>query len=207
MPTTLVPPWVKARHLAGIERSRHTPARRKNHLHRGQIRGEKIKNGTGGNAKLDRRHDRRALSHEEAEWLLRTTRQTKTRWKLSGIQRFWLYRLAMATGLRAKELASLTPESFGGGQVTINAASAKNRRKDSIPLAEYLIKEIAEWLAPLPANKPVWSGLGPNNDTVGKLSRKNYSKPGKHGLLKAATRNLIFFLIRTPKGGLPTFTH
>ena len=113
----------------------------------------------------------------------------------------------MATGLRAKELASLTPESFGGGQVTINAASAKNRRKDSIPLAEYLIKEIAEWLAPLPANKPVWSGLGPNNDTVGKLSRKNYSKSGKHGLLKAATRNLIFFLIRTPKGGLPTFTH
>jgi len=130
----------------------------KNHLHRGQIRGAKIKNGTGGNAKLDRRHDRRALNHEEAEWLLRTTRQAKTRWKLSGIQRFWLYRLAMATGLRASELASLTPESFGGGQVTINAASAKNRRKDSIPLAEYLIKEVAEWLAPLPANKPVWPG-------------------------------------------------
>ncbi|MEI6326035.1 MAG: hypothetical protein WCO91_11340, partial [Gemmataceae bacterium] len=76
------------------------PARMENHLHRGQIRGAKIKNGTGGNAKLDRRHDRRALSHEEAEWLLRTTRQAKTRWKLSGIQRFWLYRLAMATGLR-----------------------------------------------------------------------------------------------------------
>jgi len=50
-------------------------------------------------------------------------------------------------------------------------------------------------------------GLDQTTDTVGKLSRKTYSKPGKHGLLKAATRNLIFFLIRTPKGGLPTFTH
>ena len=49
-------------------------------------------------------------------------RQAKTRWNLSGLQRFWLYRVAMATGLRASELASLTPQSFGGGQVAINAA-------------------------------------------------------------------------------------
>ena len=139
----------------------------------GRIQSNPLKHLQGKNVKLDRRHDRRALSHEEAAWLLRTTRQAKTRWNLSGLQRFWLYRVAMATGLRASELASLTPQSFGGGQVTINAAYAKNRRKDSIPLAEYLIKEVAEWLAPLPANTPVWPGSWVKNRYGGKGLKKD----------------------------------
>ena len=88
----------------------------------GRIQSNPLKHLQGKSVKLDRRHDRRALTHEEAELFLQTTRQAKTRWNLSGLQRFWLYRVAMATGLRASELASLTPQSFGGGQVAINAA-------------------------------------------------------------------------------------
>ena len=139
----------------------------------GRIQSNPLKHLQGKNVKLDRRHDRRALSHEEAAWLLRTTRQAKTRWNLSGLQRFWLYRVAMATGLRASELASLTPQSFGGGQVTVEAAYAKNRRKDSIPLPEYLNQELAEWLALLPVSKPVWPGSWVKNRYGGKALKKD----------------------------------
>ena len=58
---------------------------------------------------------------------------------MAGVQRYWLYRLAVETGLRSGELRSLTRVSFdlngSDPTVTIAAASAKNRDfEDPFPM-------------------------------------------------------------------------
>jgi len=60
---------------------------------------------------------------------------------MTGEHRYWLYRLALETGLRASELGSLTPESFDldAGTVTVAAAYSKHRREDVLPLAPFTI--------------------------------------------------------------------
>ena len=66
----------------------------------------------GGNVKLDLRRERREIAEEELAWLLNTARNGKPSYGLTGWQRFTLYATAMETGLRASELASLTPDHF-----------------------------------------------------------------------------------------------
>ena len=139
----------------------------------GRIESNHLRHLKGKNVKLDRRHDRGAFSKEEAGWLLRITRQAKPRMKLSGEQRFWLYRMALATALRASELASLTPRSFANGEVTVKAGYAKNRREDSIPIPSYLEAELRAWLAGLPKDKPVWPGGWAKNKAAGKFMKED----------------------------------
>ncbi len=92
----------------------------------------------GQNVKLDRRHDRRALSAEELCRLLEAAAAAPVRFGMTGTERACLYRLAVETGLRAGELRSLTAGSFhldgDSPTVTIAAAYAKNRREDTLPL-------------------------------------------------------------------------
>ena len=66
----------------------------------------------GGNVRLDRRHDRRALSNDELVRLLDVAREGPTRYRMTGPDRARLYQLAVETGLRANELRSLTWDSF-----------------------------------------------------------------------------------------------
>jgi len=88
----------------------------------------------GLNVRTDRRHDRRALDVQEIHQLLRTTAAGPTLAKLTGPTRTLLYRLALETGLRANELASLTPSSFhldaDPPTVTVAAGYSKHRRED-----------------------------------------------------------------------------
>ncbi len=139
----------------------------------GRIESNHLRHLKGKNVKLDRRHDRGAFSKEEAGWLLKITLQAKPRMKLSGEQRFWLYRMALATALRASELASLTPRSFANGEVTVKAGYAKNRREDSIPIPSYLEAELRAWLAGLPKDKPVWPGGWAINKAAGKFMKED----------------------------------
>ena len=57
---------------------------------------------------------------------------------MSGKDRHALYLTAVGTGLRAAELASLTPRSFKLDEVhptvTVEAACSKHRREDVLPL-------------------------------------------------------------------------
>ena len=112
---------------------------------------------TGGNVKLDRRHDRRNLSAEELAALLAAARAGTPFWGQTGADREMLYRVAVSTGLRAAELASLTPESFklGGDapSVSVQAVYAKNRRADSIPLHPSLFPTL---VACSPASPRAW---------------------------------------------------
>ena len=92
----------------------------------------------GLNVRTDRRHDRRALSIEELQWLLATTRSGPARYGMTGPERATLYRLAVESGLRAAELASLTRASFAldakPPTVTVAAAYSKRRREDVLLL-------------------------------------------------------------------------
>ncbi len=105
----------------------------------------------GVNVKTDRRHDRRALSADELRRLLRAALQGCTLWEMSGPERAMLYRVAMETGLRAGELASLTRASFKlNGQaptVTVDAAYSNHRREDILPLRPNLADELRSYLA------------------------------------------------------------
>ena len=86
----------------------------------------------GGNARTDRRHDRRALGDDELVNLLDVTRRGPTRFGMAGPDRAMLYTLAVETGLRAGELRSLTWSCLDldadSPTVTVKAAYSKHRR-------------------------------------------------------------------------------
>ena len=87
-------------------------------------------------AKLDKRHERRALEPDDLRRLLEATREGPTRFGMTGPERAMLYRVAVETGLRASELRSLKVSSFDldACTVTVQAAYSKRRRQDVLPL-------------------------------------------------------------------------
>ncbi len=118
----------------------------------------------GVNARSDKRHERRALANDELRRLLDVTEHGWTeivdgravnhppaeRYGMTGPARATLYRLAVETGLRSNEIRSLTRASFRLGDdptVTINAAYAKNRRQDELPLRPETAALLESYLA------------------------------------------------------------
>jgi integrase len=122
------------------------------------------------NDRLERRHDRRALSVDEACRLLTATSAGPVRLGMSGPQRTMLYRLAIETGLRAGELASLTSASFDlDGRpptVTVEAAYSKRRRRDTVLLRAATAEQLRTFLAPIANGERVFANL-----PVGRLAR------------------------------------
>lgn len=108
----------------------------------------------GPNVRIDPRHARRALSVEELRRLLKATRKGQIVLGMSGQARALLYRLAVETGLRAGELASLTPASFDlhnrPATVSVTAAHTKRRRHDVLPLRADTAAELDAWLRDTP---------------------------------------------------------
>lgn len=108
----------------------------------GRIREDMLAHLTGYAAATDRRYERRALDADELRWLIATT-EAGPRWRhsLSGVDRAMLYRVAVGTGFRAGELASLKPSSFqldGSPFVTLEARKSKRRRADVQPISPNL---------------------------------------------------------------------
>jgi len=104
------------------------------------------------NARTDRRRERRALADDEVVRLLQAAERGHVFRKLTGPDRALLYRLAVETGLRKGELASLTPESFGlrdpeAAVVTVAAAYSKHRRDDVVPMRADLAQVMAAYVA------------------------------------------------------------
>lgn len=109
----------------------------------------------------DLRYRRRALSSEDFRRLIEATWAAPVdRSGLSGYQRAVLYQLAAVSGLRASELASLTPQSFQLERepywVAIEAQHAKNRRADRIPLPSSVVPLLRQYLAQAPSGQPLW---------------------------------------------------
>jgi integrase len=98
-----------------------------------------------------RKHERRPASDTDFEKLVATAINSKPFRSLTGRDRVMLYLLAVNTGFRASELASLTPDSldFAGDvpTVTVLAAYSKRRKTDARPLPKDLAESLQQYLA------------------------------------------------------------
>jgi len=103
----------------------------------------------GQNPKTDIRHPRRALSAEELGRLITATIKGRKHSGMTGKERAMLYTLAVSTGFRAGELASLTWQSFNmsdsAPSVTVLAAYSKRRREGVQPLRLDIAKQLRVW--------------------------------------------------------------
>jgi integrase len=111
----------------------------------------------------DKRRRRRNLTDDEFAFLVTTaTTCNSTLYGLSGPDRATLYLVAANTGLRASELASLTPTSFDLDSPTATVrclgAYTKNGQEAVLPVRAELVTALAEWLQGRPAETPLWSG-------------------------------------------------
>lgn len=118
---------------------------------------------SGGNTRVDRRHDRRELTADELRRLLAATRASKRVYRgMSGWDRFHLYAVACGSGYRASGLASLTPDSFDlDGEtptVTLSARRNKSRVLKVQPLPADVAGLLREYLRDKPSGQPVWDG-------------------------------------------------
>jgi integrase len=137
---------------------------------------------SGGNVKLDRRHDRRALSVDELNALLDAARRGETFRGLSGSERALLYTVAAFTGLRASELASLLPSSFDldaeTPRVTVAAAYSKHRRQDVLPLHPQLVGLMRSWLEGKAPDAPLWPGKWAKGKQAGVMLKRDLERAG-----------------------------
>jgi len=110
---------------------------------------------------------RRSASADELPKLLAAAYNGKP-FRLPGPDRAMLYVVAIQTGLRASELASLTVESFDLDRecpvVRVAAAYSKNRKEAVQPLPPSLADQLLPWLEGKRQNgiEKVWPGSWPN---------------------------------------------
>lgn len=101
------------------------------------------------NDQTDRRHDRRALTDDEIARLLEAAEGGPKRLGIEGRDRAILYKTAAMTGLRSRELRSLTVGSFAlsgdAPTVTVAAAYSKRRRSDTQPIPTALATELRSY--------------------------------------------------------------
>jgi integrase len=129
----------------------------------GRARSDFLAHLTNPNADSDRRHRRRSLEPDELRKLVEAAEAGPVLWKILGPDCAMLYRVAAATGLRANELRSLTPESFEPGSdwpaVTVEAAYSKRRRDDYQPLPPTFIPGLRSWISRKAPGRPLWGDL------------------------------------------------
>lgn len=80
--------------------------------------------------------------------------------EMTGPARALCYRLAVSTGLRFSEIASVTPESFvwSPGSATVNVAAGYTKNGDpaTLPLPEDVAADLRRWVADINAGTPVF---------------------------------------------------
>lgn len=114
-------------------------------------------------AEKDLKRRRRALTEEEAIALVEAARNSVAAFRdLSSQDRAMLYEVAMSSGLRASELASLTAESldFANVPATIRvlAGYSKHREEDIQPLPAELAGRLEVWARGRRPGAPLWPG-------------------------------------------------
>ena len=119
------------------------------------------------NTEVDVRHQRRALRSKEFSKLVQSARDSDEEIQcFDGEIGARIYILSYMTGLRRKEIGSLTRRSCRledeTPTLTVDAACSKHRRKDVLPLHSELVAMLGEWL----------KGLGPDEALFPKLERR-----------------------------------
>ena len=114
----------------------------------------------GYNAKEDRRHDRRTLSVDELRRLIAAAHRGDAYRRMTGPARALCYRLAVATGLRFSEIASITLASFAlsgdSPSVTVAAGYTKNGEPATQPFPDDLATDLAPLVAATRPGCPVF---------------------------------------------------
>ncbi len=116
------------------------------------------------NAETDVRHKRRALTPVEVARLVRAARESGCEVQgYPGELRARVYLMSFFTGLRRRELGSLTPLSFklddAQPTLVVEAACSKHRRKDTLPMHPELVALVREWTARLEPDEPLFPRL------------------------------------------------
>ncbi|NQT38435.1 MAG: tyrosine-type recombinase/integrase, partial [Planctomycetes bacterium] len=115
-----------------------------------------------GDPELDRRRERRALTPDEIERLLKATQASnKTFRGFDGNDRFVIYCVALGTGFRVSEIASLTPASFDLGElpiVSLVPTVSKRRKQDEQPLPPDVAELVRGYIADRKPRKRLWPG-------------------------------------------------
>jgi len=130
------------------------------------------------NVSTDVRRERRTLEPAEIAKLIAAARDGKPFRALSGPDRVVLYHVALTTGLRAGELASLTPRNFDletdPPTVTVEAAYSKRRRRDVLPLRPDVAKALREHLTACGCGRGdrIWPGTWSNRASA-KMIKKD----------------------------------
>jgi integrase len=129
----------------------------------------------------DKRHARRALEPEEIRRLLEVTKQGPDRYGMSGYERCLLYRLAIESGLRRKELQSLKVSSFDfkNYTVTVMDAYSKNRKQSVLPLRKDTAVELERFFAGKLPNVKAFGGRYKRlTDKTAKMLREDLAEAG-----------------------------
>jgi site-specific recombinase XerD len=104
---------------------------------------------------------RRSLEPSEAAALIVSTATRPTRAGMTGQDRAIAYAVALGTGFRLGELASLTPENFRLDGVppciTCEGANTKNGQAAVQPIRPELVAMLGPWLAGKPSGAPVFA--------------------------------------------------
>lgn len=116
------------------------------------------------NEDLDKRHLRTNLEDHELTALLDAAKaSTKVIEGITGPDRAMLYYLGATTGLRRKELSSLTPESFRwekeASTITVEASWSKARRAHVLYLPPWSLPIIKPWVEQLESGTLLFPGL------------------------------------------------
>ncbi len=119
----------------------------------------------------DKKHRRRPLTDEELIAVIKTATLSSVAFRgLRGQDRAMLYIVASNTGLRASELASLTPESFDleSGMPTVHCLGAytKNGQEAVLPLNAGVSGMLEGWLIDKPIGECVWPGTWANHTSA-----------------------------------------
>ena len=134
------------------------------------------------NVQVDRRHDRRALSDDEVSKLLTATKDGKVAYRMDPADRMMLYVMALSTGLRASELASLTTDGLdleaSPPTVTVKAGYSKRRRLDILPLPTHILEQARGWLSSKAKGAKLWPGDWAANKCGGKMLQIDLAEAG-----------------------------
>lgn len=124
------------------------------------------------NSEPDRRRVRRALTEDEAERLLAAVENGPIRGRMTGPERAWMYRVALATGLRCAELGRLTAASFHldgeSPSVVVEACYTKNHKQAVQPLPRSLVEPLRVFLAGRDQDAPLFDMPSRPNDIFGR---------------------------------------
>src|SRR4051812_7320346 len=92
-----------------------------------------------------------------------------------------LYLVSAGTGLRASELASMTPANFHLGERptwTVEAAYTKNRAAAVRPLHPDLIGPLSEWLRGKDSRARLWPGKWAEHKQAGAMMKRGLKAAG-----------------------------